>query len=137
VNRTGSLIAAAGGVLLLVAPFLTWYSRDTDIAGAVIHQTWNAWQALPVITTLLYVIAVASIALALVPSRVRSDRMLVVLGLLGLLLVAFRAIDLPLEEIDLVEGDSADSSRGAGLFLALIATAAIAYGGRRAGADRR
>jgi len=120
-------------VLLLVALFLPWYSRDTDIAGAVISQTWTAWQAMPVITTLLFVVAVVAIALPAAPARVRKDRLAVLLGTLGLLLVLFRAIDLPLADLDLVQGDHADSSRGAGLFLALLATAGIAYGGLRAG----
>jgi hypothetical protein len=118
-------------VLLLVAVFLPWYSRDTDIAGAVITQTWTAWQALPVVTALLFLLAVAAIAVPATPKRFRGDRLLVLLGAIGFLLVLFRAIDMPLPEIDLVKGDHADASRGPGLFLALLATAGIAYGGRR------
>jgi hypothetical protein len=116
-----------------VALFLPWYSRDTDIAGAVITQTWTAWQAMPVISTLLFLVAVAAIALPFAPPRVRRDRLLVLLGGLALLLVLFRAIDLPLPELQLVKGDQADSSRGVGLFLALLAAAGIAFGGQRAG----
>ncbi len=118
-------------MLLLVALFLPWYSRDTDIAGAVITQTWTAWQALPVITALLFLLAVAAIAVPATPKRFRGDRLLVLLGAIGFLLVLFRAIDMPLPDIDLVKGDHADASRGPGLFLALLATAGIAYGGRR------
>jgi peptidoglycan/LPS O-acetylase OafA/YrhL len=129
--RTGRLIGAVGGALLLVALFLPWYSRDTDIAGAVITQTWTAWQALPVIATALFLIAVAAVALPAAPPRFRSDRALVILGVASFLLVLFRGIDLPLPDIDLVEGDHADTSRRIGLFLALLATAAIAVGGRR------
>ena len=40
------------------------------------------------------------------------------------------AIDMPLPDVHLVQGDDADSSRGVGLFLALLATAGIAFGGR-------
>jgi hypothetical protein len=125
-------------VLLIVALFMQWYSRDTDIAGAVITQTWTAWQALPVITTLLFLVAVAAIAMPAAPKRFRGDRALVILGVASLVLVLFRAIDMPLPDIDLVQGDHADTSRGPGLFLALLATASIAYGGRRdARADPR
>jgi hypothetical protein len=127
----GELIAASGGVALLVALFLPWYTRDTDIAGAVINQTWTAWQALPVISVLLFAVAVVAIAVPAAPGGFRSDRALVILGTLGLALVLFRAVDMPLPQIDLVQGDHADTSRGAGLFLALLATAGIAYGGRR------
>jgi hypothetical protein len=126
------LIAPAGGVLLLVALFLPWYSRDTDIAGAVISQTWTAWQATPVIATLLFLVGVAAIVAPSAPGAFRGDRLAALLGILGLLLVLFRAIDLPLPDVDLVQGDHADSSRGLGLFLALLATAGIAYGGRLA-----
>jgi hypothetical protein len=119
-------------VLLLVALFLPWYSRDTDIAGAVINQTWTAWQAMPVIATVLFAVGVAAIVAPSVRGAFRGDRLATVLGILGLLLVLFRAIDMPLPDVDLVQGDRADSSRDIGLFLALFATAGIAYGGRLA-----
>jgi hypothetical protein len=125
-------VTAGGGVLLLVALFLPWYSRDTDIAGAVISQTWTAWQAMPVIATLLFLIAVGAIVGPSVPGAFRGDRLAMLLGIVGLLLVLFRAIDMPLPDVDLVRGDHADSSRGIGLFLALLATAGIAYGDRLA-----
>jgi len=126
------LIAPAGGLLLMVALFLPWYSRDTDIAGAVINQTWTAFQATPVIATLLFGVAVVAIVAPWVRGGFRGDRLAMVLGILGLLLVLFRAIDMPLPDVHLVQGDRADSSRGLGLFLALLATAGIAVGGRLA-----
>jgi hypothetical protein len=119
-------------VLLVIALLLPWYERDTDIAGAVINESWTAWKTLPVIAVVLFLIAVAAIAAPaarrLRPSF-RADRLLVILGVLGALLVVFRMIDMPLPDIDLQGGDRTDSSRGAGVFLALLATAAIAYGG--------
>ena len=119
-------------MLLVVALFLPWYSRDTDIAGAVISQTWTAWQATPVIATLLFLVGVGAIVAPSAPGAFRGDRLASLLGVLGLLLVVFRAIDMPLPDIDLVQGDHADSSRGIGLFLALLATAGVAFGGRLA-----
>ena len=119
-------------MLLVIALFLPWYSRDTDIAGAVISQTWTAWQATPVIATLLFLVAVGAIVAPSAPGAFRGDRLATLLGVLGLLLVLFRAIDMPLPDVDLVQGDRADSSRGIGLFLALLATAGIAFGGRLA-----
>jgi len=119
-------------VLLVIALFLPWYSRDTDIAGAVISQTWTAWQATPVIATLLFLVAVGAIVAPSAPGAFRGDRLASLLGVLGLLLLVFRAIDMPLPDIDLVQGDHADSSRGIGLFLALLATAGVAFGGQLA-----
>ena len=129
--RRPELIAAVSGLLLIVALFLPWYTRDTDIAGAVISQTWTAWQATPVIAALLFLVGAVAIAAAAAPPGFRRDRVLLPLGLLALLLVVFRAIDLPLPDVDLVEGDQADTSRQIGLFLALLACVGIAAGGRR------
>jgi hypothetical protein len=134
----GELIAGASGVLLLGAMFLPWYGRETDIAGAVVTESWTAWQSLSAIAVLLFTIGMAAIAVPVgralwaSPERFRDDRALVILGLLGMVLVLFRLVDTPIAGIDLQPGDSIDSSRGAGIFLALLATAGIAYGGRRA-----
>jgi hypothetical protein len=136
-NR-GSLIAGASGVLLLISMLLPWYGRETDIAGAVVTESWTAWQSLSVVAVLLFAIGVTAIAVPVgrliwsAPERFRDDRVLVVLGLLGMLLVLFRLALVPIASIDLNPGDTADTSRGAGIFLALLATAGIAYGGRRA-----
>ena len=127
--RRPELVAAGSGLLLIVALFLPWYTRDTEIAGAVISQTWTAWQATPVIAALLFVVGAVAIAAVAAPPGFRRDRVLLPLGLLALLLVVFRAIDLPLPDVDLVEGDRADSSRQICLFLALAASAAIALVG--------
>ena len=129
--RRPELIAAGSGLLLIVALFLPWYTRDTDIAGAVISQTWTAWQATAVIAAVLFLIGAAAIATVAAPSGFRGDRLLVPLGVLALALVVFRAIDLPLPEVDLVEGDSADADRGIGLWLALVASVGVVVGGRR------
>ena len=134
----GELIAGASGVLLLIAMLLPWYGRETDIAGAVVTESWTAWQSLSVVAVLLFAIGMAAIAVPVgralwtSPERFRDDRALVILGLLGVLLVLFRLVDMPIAGIDLQPGDSIDSTRGAGIFLALLATAGIAYGGRRA-----
>ncbi len=120
--------------------FLTWYSRDTNIAGAVISQTWTAWQATPVMACVLFAVGVVALVAPAVSGRFRADRLAMLAGALGLLLVLFRLVVLPLPDIELQGSDQADSSRAAGLFLALLATAGVAYGGRlasRAGPRRR
>jgi hypothetical protein len=126
------LVAAACGLLLIISLFLNWYSRDTNIAGAVVSQTWTAWQATPVIASVLFVVGVVALVAPAVSGRFRADRMAMLAGALGLVLVLFRIVDLPLPDIDLQGSDEADSNRAAGLFLALLATAGIAYGGRLA-----
>jgi hypothetical protein len=138
------LIAGASGLLLLISMLLPWYGRETDIAGAVVTESWTAWQSLSVIAVLLFAIGVTAIAVTIgrliwsAPERFRDDRMLIALGLLGVVLVLFRLAVIPIAGIDLHPGDSADTTRGIGIFLALLGTAGIAYGGRRAArADAR
>lgn len=134
----GELVAGGSGLLLLISMLLPWYGRETNIAGAVVTESWTAWQSLSAVAILLFAIGLAAIAVPVgrmlrpAPGRFRDDRLLVLLGLFGVLLVLFRLIVPPIAGIDLQPGDSADTSRDAGVFLALIATAGIAYGGRRA-----
>src|SRR4029453_13732461 len=116
---------AASGLLLIVALFLPWYTRDTEIAGALITQTWTAWQATPVIATLLFLVGAVAIGAAAAPPGFRRDRVLLPLRLPALLLVVFRAGDLPLAYVDLVAGRRAYSTLQVGLFLALLACAVI------------
>jgi hypothetical protein len=135
---SGELIAGTSGVLLLIAMLRPWYGRETDIAGAVVTESWTAWQSLSVIAVLLFAIGMAAIAFPVgralwaSPERFRDDRLVALLGLIGFALVLLRLIDPPLAAIALQAGDSADESRAAGIFLALFATAGIAFGGRRA-----
>ncbi len=129
-------------MLLLVSMLLPWYARDTDVAGVLFSESWNAWQILSIVAVLLFAIAVIAISVPAArivrppPAGFRVDRVLVPLGLLGVALVLFRLIDVPTPDLQLVGGDSAATSRGPGLFLALLATAGIACGGWRAGRDR-
>jgi hypothetical protein len=134
---TGEQIAGACGVLLLISLALPWYGRDTNVAGAVISESWTAWQAMSTLAIVLFAIAVLAVAVPLArflwATALRADRVLVPLGLLGLAIVLFRMVDVPIPDVTLQGDDSVDSDRGAGLFLALVSTAGIAYGGRRAG----
>jgi hypothetical protein len=114
---------------------LPWYSRETEVAGALISESWNAWQSLSLIAVALFAIAVVAIAVP-VASAVRPDgrgaRLLWSIGLLAAALVAFRLVDVPIATADTLPGDRSEVGRGIGLLLALLASAAIAYGGRLA-----
>jgi hypothetical protein len=134
----GELIAGGCGLLLLISMLLPWYGRETNIAGAVVTESWTAWQSLSAVAVLLFAIGLAAVALPAgrtlrsVPTGFRDDRALVLLGLLGVVLVLFRLIVPPIAGIDLQSGDSVDTSREPALFLALLATLGIVGGGRRA-----
>src|SRR5215211_4271083 len=131
-SRLGDTIAAASGAALLVVLFLPWYGVDLNVAGATVasgHAT--AWEAFRFIDLLLFLVAVVAIAvpLARAAGSLRDGSALVLAaGLVGLLLVLFRVIDLPASDIHTVGGDSIEFGRRIGLLLGLLAAAGVAYG---------
>ena len=115
----GEWLAAAGGVTLLVALFLPWYSfRNLRASG---------FEVLTVIDVLLALLALLALSLAVLqatqdgPARpVGAAVLTATLGNIGVLLVLFRLIDEPGADYAEVE---------AGAYLALVATLAITAGG--------
>lgn len=138
----GEMIAAAGGIALLIVMFLPWYGVDVNFAGTSVSESANAWEALGFIDILLFLCAVAAVGLVAaratgnLPEDVPWPVLLVGAGALALLLVLFRLLDIPAPDVPAAAEDSVDFGREIGLFLALIAAAAIAYGGWRANAER-
>jgi len=132
---TGEIIAAAGGIVLLISLFLPWYGASADIPGfGSLSNDASAWQALGFIDILLFLIALAAIAVVaaraagVLPADIPAPVTLLGLGGLAALLVLFRIVDIP------VEGDVPDEidlSRKVGIFIALIGAAAVTYGGWR------
>jgi hypothetical protein len=139
---TGDLIAAAGGVALFVSLFLPWYGIELAIAGFSSSASVTGWEALELIDVVLLLVALVALG---VPAA-RADGSLgpefpwplLVLGagVLGLFLVLVRLIDVPVSDVSSIAGDRVDVGRKVGPFVALLATAGIAYGGWRANAER-
>jgi hypothetical protein len=134
--RPGRLLAPLGGLALLISLFLPWYTRDADVAGALLTTSWTAWESVPATAAILFAVAAAAIGLTAVRAAglslggLRTDRVLFALGLLALALLAWRLLDIPVGELDAEPGDRVDDGRGVGLFIALVSAAAVAYGGR-------
>jgi hypothetical protein len=130
----GDQIAAASGVVLLIAMFLPWYGVDVNVGAFSASESANAWEALSFIDILLFVIALIAIGVPVakatdsLPDDVPGPLLVLAAGGLGVLLVLFRLIDLPTPDL----GDQVDFGRKIGAFLGLIATVGIAYGGWRA-----
>jgi hypothetical protein len=135
---TGDMIAGVGGVVLLISLFLPWYGVSVDVAGFSASETATGWEVLGFIDILLFLIAVAAIAIvaARAAGALADDLpapvILLALGALALLLVLYRIIDIP------TDGDvpaQVDLSRKVGIFIALIGAAAVGYGGWRTNAE--
>jgi hypothetical protein len=130
---TGEKIAGIGGVLLFIFMFFDWYS--VDISGGLVSATaGNAWDWLDVIPIILMLAVIAAIGVAVIrltdavfEPAISVNAVVAVLGGISALLILFRIISPP-------DGgfEGVDVSPALGIFLALLAAIAIAYGGYRA-----
>ena len=132
--RTGEKIAGISGVALLIIMFLSWWGAPgevgelADLTGIEVDTSANAWQLADFLDLIWALTALAGIALAVMAaSATRPDMPIAMsaitagLGILSTVTILYRLIDTPY-----------DASRKYGVFLGLIAAAAIAYGGWRA-----
>ena len=130
----GDQIAAASGIVLLIALFLPWYGVDVSAGAISVSDSASAWEALDFIDILLFLISLVAIgvpvakAMGALPAEVPGSMLVLAAGGLGVLLVLFRLVDLPTPDL----GDQVDFSRKFGIFLGLLATIGVAYGGWRA-----
>jgi hypothetical protein len=131
----GDQIAAVSGIALLIIMFLPWYGVDASSGAISFSESANAWETLSFIDILLFLIALVAIGVPVakaagsLPDDVPGGMLVLAAGGLGVVLVLFRIIDLPTPDIEL---PGIDFGRKIGVFLGLIATAGIAYGGWRA-----
>jgi hypothetical protein len=121
--RIGEVLLAGAGIALLVALFLPWY--EPDLSG---------WEALAVIDAILALVAACAISVTVATAFYRVaavpialDALITLLGLVALVLVLVRVIDLP---------DGA-TGRDAGLWVALAAVAGVAGFGALSMRDER
>ena len=134
----GALIAGIAGVALFIIMFISWFGAPEaeivtpaggieidlgDVPGA--DATANAWQSFDFIDIILMVTVIVAVGLAVMSAMgssvnlpVAASALTAGLGILATLLVLYRIIDPP-----------SDAAREIGVFLGLIASAAIAAGG--------
>lgn len=137
-------IAAAGAVVLVVSLFLPWYGITLEgpfgssLSG--LDTTASGWEALELIDVLLFLAALVVIAVAAAQATGRelpvpSGRVVAGAALLALALVLYRLIDTPGPSVPaFLEAAGIDIGRRFGVFVALAAAVAMAYGGVRAAA---
>jgi purine-cytosine permease-like protein len=136
------MIAGVGAAALLLLMFLPWYGVEVNVSGFSASENGNAWETLEFIDILLFLLAVTTLGvvgarlLGSMPDDFPWPMLLLAAGGLAALLVLFRVIDIPAPDVPESAADAVDFERKIGLFLALIATAAMAYGGWRSTSER-
>ena len=130
VNRlsTGEKIAGVAAVLLFISMFLAWFGIEGagEALGLDDSITFNAWESFDFIDLILLVTVVVTLGAVLAQA---GDAVIdfplfpvvAILGGLSTLLVLYRIIDPP-----------GGIDREFGVFLGLILSALVAYGGYRA-----
>lgn len=132
----GEKIAGVAALLLFISMFFAWFGFDTGL-GDLENQfglestgpdsvTFNAWESFDFIDLVLLITAIAGVGTALArASDLDVDfplsTVVAVLGGLATLLVLYRILDTP-----------GDADREWGVFVGLILSALVAYGGYRA-----
>ena len=135
----GELIAAAGGLGLLVCMFLAWFDGEASGRGAasVGEPTMTGWESFGgVFDALIVVLAAVPIAIAvgrasdaLPPLPLEPGVLVLGVGALLVLIVGIRLIDPP-DAIDVpLPGLQIDMSRQVTAYVALLAAAVITAGG--------
>ena len=138
--RPGELIAAAGGVALLVVMFLDWYAAGgtTSVGGQRISVSVGitAWEAFGFTDILLAIAALTAIGLAIVTATRRSPALPVAAsvitattGILATLLVLYRILNQP--------GPNEFIEVKLPAFLGFLCVLAIAAGGWRSMRDEQ
>lgn len=130
--RQGEVIAAVGGVALLIVMFLDWYGAggSATFQGQDIQISlgFNAWQAFSVTDLILALTAVSGIGLAVITASHRSPALPVAasvitssLGALATLLAFYRILNQP--------GPNEFVEVKVGAFLGFLSVLAVAAGG--------
>ena len=131
----GEQIAGIAGIALILIMFIfDWFTVSAGSGAFKVSAGGNAWEVFGFIDIVLFVTAISGIALALtaassteVNAPVALSAITAGLGILATILVIYRIIDVP--DGGIPEGLGVDVGRSIGVWLGLIASAALAYGG--------
>jgi hypothetical protein len=134
----GEKIAGASAILLFIFMFFDWYGVSISGGGESVDLGGggSAWDALDFIPILLLIAIIVTIGVLVIEAGdtgvelpVHGAAIITVAGVVSFLLILFRIIDTP--TFAEFGGVSAEGSVRFGIFLALIASAGIGYGGYR------
>jgi hypothetical protein len=131
--RRGELIAAAGGILLLIALFFVdWYSRQEIVLLGGSSTGVNAWDDLgffgAIANLVILAAAISAVTLAILEMTSRSIALPVAASAITAAL-GFAAVGMVLLRLLFQPGPNALTDIKFGIVLALIASGIVAYGG--------
>jgi hypothetical protein len=135
----GEMIAAVSAVILFIVMFFGWFKFPDEVNGvatgvdlasaAGVDTSFNAWQSYDFTDLILLVTIIVTIGSAVMAASARemalpvaSSALVAGLGILSLVFVAWSIINTP-------SSGPIDLDRGIWVFVGLILTAGIAYGG--------
>ncbi|HMC05893.1 MAG TPA: hypothetical protein VKG89_00725 [Solirubrobacterales bacterium] len=129
----GEKIAGISGVALILIMFIfKWFGIQV---GLLFDQSRNAWGSYGFTDVVLFLTALAAIALALLAASdsdvglpVAASAIVTGLGVLSLILIVISLISPP-DFVSFLSGAPVDHSRKIGVWLGLIATGALTMGG--------
>ena len=134
----GERIAGGSALALFIIMFLPWYGAKAEAGGGFSASgDANAWESFSSIdiVLLLVVLVVAGLVAAraanATPADVPAPLIVLGAGALALALIAYRLVDLPGESGSSF-GVNVEITRQIGIFLGLLASAGVAFGGYRA-----
>lgn len=136
----GERIAGGSALALLIIMFLPWYGAKAQAGGSNGFSATgdaNAWESFSSIDIVLLLVIlvvgalVAARAANAIPAGVPAPLIILGAGVLALALVVYRLLDLPAESGSSF-GINVEITRQIGVFLGLLASAGVAFGGYRA-----
>jgi hypothetical protein len=144
--KFGDLIAAGGAVVLLISLFLEWYNVSVEGLGGFSGDVGggNAFDALGIGPIFLLLVSLAVIAIVVMRALAVDvaglplplSTILLILGALATLYCLFRLLITPGTDAPDAFDDNIDVGRSIGVFLAFLASLAIAAGAFLSGRER-
>lgn len=141
----GETIAGVSAVLLFIFMFFPWFGATAKVGNSEVSgANANAWQAFSFIDILLFLAVIITVGLVIaraadqIPPTLPAPvgMIMLVAGAIAVVLILFRILDTPGEDVTGF-GVNVEVGRKIGVFLGLIAAAALTYGGWTASNERR
>src|SRR6476646_2607336 len=133
----GEKIAGGSAVLLFIFMFFDWFKVEVSSGNGLfsVSQGGNAWESFSTIDIILLIVVIVAVGVAVLRMTdavfeppFSLNAAVAVLGGIAVLLILYRIIDPPLD----TDIPGVDISRSFGIYLGLLASAGVAYGGYRA-----